>query len=109
MDLVNDRGTKKWTAMMMPEHIHLLNQMWKEKEYKEKPNLDMQQLNEMNSKLQLAIHNNLTVEIKYYEAYDFHMIQGKLEKIDIVNKYIVLENSERKKILFDQIIDVMID
>jgi len=34
MSEVNDRGTKKWTAMMMPEHEEMLHQMWQEQEYK---------------------------------------------------------------------------
>ncbi len=28
---VNDRGTIKWTAMMLPEHAELLNQLKKRK------------------------------------------------------------------------------
>ncbi|WP_158591788.1 YolD-like family protein [Oceanobacillus halophilus] len=105
--MVNDRGTIKWTSMMMPEHINMLNQMWNEKEYKTKPIIDAQQLSEMNTKLQLAIHNNLTVRIKYYKNHDFHTMAGKLKSIDINNKQIVLQGKER--ICLTDILDVIIE
>ncbi|WP_419893407.1 YolD-like family protein [Oceanobacillus kimchii] len=41
---VNDRGTIKWTAMMLPEHAELLNQLKEKKNRKQKPILDEQQL-----------------------------------------------------------------
>ncbi|MFC2947662.1 YolD-like family protein [Virgibacillus sediminis] len=90
MGQLNDRGTKKWTSLMMPEHIQLLNQMWKEKEYKEKPILDEQKMQDINAQLQLAIHNNLTVNIKNNANRDYETIAGKLLKIDSLDKQIQL-------------------
>ncbi|WP_068675133.1 YolD-like family protein [Oceanobacillus sp. Castelsardo] len=95
MSEVNDRGTIKWTAMMLPEHIQLLNKMWKDKEKKAKPMLDEQELEEINMKLQLAIHHHLSVEIKYYSNYDYKMMKGKIKKIDLADKYIQLEDYTR--------------
>lgn len=37
----------------------MLNKMWNQKEWKDKPTLDEQQIEENALKLQLAIHNNL--------------------------------------------------
>ncbi|WP_171046405.1 YolD-like family protein [Lentibacillus cibarius] len=79
---VNDRGTKKWTAMMIPEHEALLRQMWSEQEYKEKPVLDEQQKEEINERLQTAVNNNLTVEVKHYNGRDFLTNKGKVTKIN---------------------------
>ncbi|GIP64468.1 hypothetical protein J32TS6_30230 [Virgibacillus pantothenticus] len=41
--MVNDRVTIKWTSIMLPEHVEMLEEVWKEQEYKEKPILDEQQ------------------------------------------------------------------
>lgn len=29
--VVNDRGTMKWTTMMLPEHVKLLKEMWSQR------------------------------------------------------------------------------
>ncbi|MEC5424295.1 YolD-like family protein [Virgibacillus sp. C22-A2] len=107
--MVNDRGNIKWTAMMMPEHINLLNQMWEEKEYKEKPLLDEQHMYEINMKLHLAISNNLNVFIEYYKDHDFHEINGKLKMIDSTQKYLQLDDENPTEILMENILDVHID
>ncbi|MFC3040405.1 YolD-like family protein [Virgibacillus xinjiangensis] len=109
MGQLNDRGTKKWTSLMMPEHIQLLNKMWEEKEYKEKPILDEQKMQDINAQLQLAIHSNLTVNIKYYANHDYETIAGKLLKIDSLNKQIQLNDEDRTVIPLDSIMDIFID
>ncbi|MGJ9458698.1 YolD-like family protein [Oceanobacillus sp. CF4.6] len=106
---MNDRGSIKWTAMMLPEHIQLLKDMWEQKEYKEKPILDEQQLEEINMKLHLAIHNNLTAEITYYAEHDFKIRNGKLFKIDTRQGFIKIDNDERTKINLHDILDIKID
>ncbi|CDQ39080.1 MULTISPECIES: YolD-like family protein [Virgibacillus] len=79
---MNDRGSIKWTSMMLPEHVELLNRMWAEQEYKEKPVLDEQRLVEMDAQLQLAICNDLTIEIKHYNGRDYLTHRGKLKNIN---------------------------
>ncbi|WP_066189359.1 YolD-like family protein [Amphibacillus sp. Q70] len=106
---MNERGTIKWTSLMLPEHVQMLNEWTEEDNWKTKPILDEQQIEENSMKLQLAIHNNLTVEIKHYKDRYFHMAKGKLYKIDIVNKYIKIDNEERTKINLNDLIDVAID
>lgn len=105
MSEVNDRGSIKWTAMMLPEHIQMLNKMWKDKERKAKPMLDEQELEEINMKLQLAIHHHLPVQIKYYSDYDYKVIKGKIKKIDLADKYIQLD--DYTKIGLMDILDVV--
>ncbi|GIO26370.1 YolD-like family protein [Ornithinibacillus bavariensis] len=104
---VNDRGSIKWTAMMLPEHQELLRRVWKQQEYKDRPNLDEQQIEEINMKLQLAIHDDLSVIIKYYSDNDYKQVRGKLTKIDTMNKCLLLKDGT--KIDFINIIDVKID
>ncbi|WP_067727684.1 YolD-like family protein [Oceanobacillus damuensis] len=106
---MNDRGSIKWTAMMMPEHIQLLNDMWKRKEYKEKPVLDEQQLEEINRKLHMAIHKHLSAEITYYADYDYRKITGKLFKIETSEGFIKVDNEHRTKIYLNNILDIKID
>ena len=109
MGKVNDRGSIKWTAMMMPEQTQMLNEYWSQQEWKEKPILDEQQISDNAMKLQLAIHNNLTVAVKYFKNHDFHTIQEKIYSIDHNSKHIKMDNFERDKVLFTDIIEVSVE
>jgi|SRR5699024_863145 len=103
---VNDRGTKKWSSIMLPEHVKALKQVFAEQEYKEKPILDDQQKVEIDLKLQIAIQNDLTIEIEYFRHHDFHKIKDKVLMIDSLNGYLRLEKVE--KLPVNDIIDVEI-
>jgi hypothetical protein len=103
--MINDRGTKKWTAIMMPEQIAMLQKMFKEHNHKEKPILDDQQLMENATMLQEAIENDLTVEITYFKDHDFHNVDGKILFIQTQNRYLQLDDL---RINLDEIIEVKI-
>jgi len=111
MSEINDRGTKKWTAMMMPEHEEMLQQMWQEQEYKQKPILDEQKQFELSTKLQLALQNDLTVEIEYYDhgIHDFQTLKGKLVMADTLANTLRFDNDENTAIHLDDIMEVVID
>src|SRR5690625_1089400 len=93
---VNDRGTMKWTSIMLPEHIDALNKMWAEQEYKEMPVLDEQQIAENNILLQEALENDLQIRIKHFADHDYKYIEGYLLHIDILNKRLFIEYEEIK-------------
>ncbi|GGF28051.1 hypothetical protein GCM10010954_28930 [Halobacillus andaensis] len=38
----NDRGTIKWTSLMLPEHVEMVQEIFKEQEREEKLQLDEQ-------------------------------------------------------------------
>ncbi len=103
---MEDRGTKKWTSLMLPEHIKALKDMWAEDQWKEKPMLDEQMIVEMNLKLQLAMNEDLTVEIEYFRDHDYHKTRGKLLGVDPLLNYLRLEDLE---IPLDSLVSVWID
>lgn len=104
--MVNDRGTIKWTSIMMPEHVEMLQEILEEQDRKEKPILDEQQQEEINLKLWMALKNDLTVELKYYDKHDFYKAKGKITSINRQNKYIDIAG---QRLPFESIIDVWID
>lgn len=91
---MRDRGNIKWTSMMLPEHQELLNEMWRQKEWKEKPILDEHLLTEINVDLQMALQHDLTIEIEYFKDQDYHKIKGKLLGVDPLLNYIKMEAVE---------------
>lgn len=102
---VNERGTKKWTSIMLPEHVKMLEEMFAEQERKTKPILDEQQLLENNLTLQLAVNEDLQVEIKYYRNHDIKLTRGHLLRIDVFNKILYMKEIE---ISLDDVIGVSI-
>ncbi|HLR52359.1 MAG TPA: YolD-like family protein [Candidatus Avamphibacillus sp.] len=107
-DNINDRGTKKWTSLMLPEHVEALKQMFAEEERKEKPLLDEQKKMEIDLLLQVALNNDSTVEIKYYADYDYQSIKGKLLMIDALNGSLKIESDTLEDIPLQDVIDVTI-
>lgn len=102
---VNDRGTKKWTSLMLPEHVEMLKRAFAEENYQEKPLLDEQQKRKMDMLLTSALHENKAVEIIYFQNHRLKKIQGKPLYIDPWNKYLQLE---RMRIPLADMIDVEI-
>lgn len=105
---LKDRGTKKWTSLMLPEHIELLKDAFAEFEYKEKPILDEQQIIEINTQLKHALKANLAVEIKYYLDHDFYTSKGKLLNIDTFGGYLRLDDENKEEIYLIDIVDVKV-
>ncbi|MFD2628770.1 YolD-like family protein [Oceanobacillus kapialis] len=89
---VNDRGTIKWTSMMMPEHIEILKQLNEQQDWKEKPIISDYQKEEMNLALQLALKDDLTIELEYFKNHDYHKIKGKLLGVDVLNQFVKIED-----------------
>jgi|SRR5690625_4853466 len=79
--MVNDRGTKKWTSLMLPEHIEILKKIFAEQAHQIKPILEEQQIKENEAILKHAIHDQLMIKIKYFQSHDFQIIQGKVTNI----------------------------
>lgn len=99
----NDRGTIKWTSLMLPEHVKMLNDIWQEDNRKEKPILDEQQKIEINGMLQLALKDNLTVAVTYYDDYDHHTVKSKLLSFDVLSKKLKFANG--MEIILEAIIE----
>jgi len=92
-----DRGNKKWTAMMLIEHRDKLKELKEHEDDKEKPILDNQEKEMINTKLQQAIHNNLAITIKYYEDKRFKTITGTIKKTD-VNQGVIFISDKKIKV-----------
>src|SRR5690625_350683 len=102
--MINDCGTKKWTSLMLPEHVEALKNVFAETDYEEKPILDEQQQMEMDIILQLALKDNLTVKIKCFAGYEYQTVEGKPVIIDMLNNCLKLHNDTEIKL--DDVVEV---
>jgi len=101
-----DRGNKKWTAMMLIEHRDRLKELKASEKDRKKPILDDQEKKVINYKLQQALQNSLVVEIKYYADKRFKTAAGKIDNVDINQKYILINN---KKIPLENLLEVELE
>ena len=105
--MLRDRGTIKWTSLMLPEHVELLKEMWQEETKLQKPEMDAQELEMMNRKLKRADHYKDTVQLSVYHNGEIVTITGKIKQIDLNSKIIRLENGHTDRtISFSNIIEV---
>jgi|Wag4MinimDraft_8_1082659.scaffolds.fasta_scaffold00007_3 hypothetical protein len=94
---IKDRGNKKWTAMMLIEHRKKLKELKEHEDDRKKPILDDQEKAVINSRLHQALERNLKVKIKYYRDKRFKTISGRIKRVDVNRKEVVIS---------DEVIDV---
>ncbi len=103
---VQDRGTKKWVSLMLPEHVELLKEVFVE--YKEKPVLDEQKMNEIDRTLKYALQSQDLIELTYFYYGEFRKVVSRLEEIDQWRGFILLKNENGKRISLSNVIDVQL-
>ncbi|MFG6150626.1 YolD-like family protein [Halobacillus sp. B23F22_1] len=108
---MKDRGTIKWTSIMMPEHIEMLKEVWKEDERIEKPVIDEQQMEENSFALQRSMANDLTVKVKYHNGFNFSYASIKVIDMNPSTKKVRGTDPKSKEVLtllFEDISEVTI-
>lgn len=87
-----DRGTKKWTAMMLPEHVAALKDWLDEDQYVEKPEFDDWELQLIQDEVEVAFKRKNVVLIRTWKEGKIKAFQGVIEKINLRTGHILLED-----------------
>lgn len=106
--MIRDRGTKKWTAMMLPEHVSMLKVAWTNYDKTTKPNLDEYQLQEIDEKINRAVEYRLPVIFElWYDGFS-QDLEGVIKKVDHINNLVWISelNGDLHKIKYKSIISV---
>ncbi|MFC4411210.1 YolD-like family protein [Chungangia koreensis] len=74
--MLRDRGSKKWTAMMLPEHLRLLREWQDEDAIPDRKEPDEQQLEEWEFLLSEAMEWNKEVAIRYWKNGNPQEVKG---------------------------------
>lgn len=80
--MIQDRGSIKWTAMMLPEHVKLLREYNESLDKVEKPVLDEQKYEEFNEVICEAMEENITLQFTYYQKGEIKKLVGNIHYID---------------------------
>lgn len=80
--MLRDRGTIKWTSMMLPEHLTQLKQDLIDVSKIEKPSLDDQQIEEMDLLVSEALEFNKELKFKLFNNGFVENITGRVHYIN---------------------------
>lgn len=107
--MIKDRGTKKWTAMMLPEHVSLIRKYNEEQKKIPRPDLDEWDFDIIQENIQIAMHRNVDVEIKTWKDGAFICSVGKLMWVDLKRRVIEMEDVFKSfTVQLDEIVDVTV-
>lgn len=80
---MNERGSIKWTSLMLPEHIQELKRLSQRQYDVNQPVLSEDQQEEIQRKVREAYESQAPVTVEYYENNRIHSISGTIDKVNI--------------------------
>lgn len=93
-----DRGTIKWTSLMLPEHVELLKQMWQEDKKESKPILDSQEIEWINQQILESYEHQLPVQLTFFEDSQTYHVAGQISKLHPETKRINIETGDHEHV-----------
>ena len=104
---VRDRGSKKWVAMMLPEHVQLIRQYNEDTKKIPRPNLDEFDLLAIQEQIEIAMKRNVEIKFKIWKDGEVKYSTGTICWIDLNRKIIEVEDKMHSfQLNFDEIVDV---
>ena len=106
--MIKDRGTIKWTAMMLPEHVHELRELWdKDKKVPERT-IDEQKIELLDYTIKQAITTQMEAKITFYEGNTYIEKLGHIKEVDPYTSLLSLfsPQGQNLKINMNCILDV---
>lgn len=92
--MINDRGSIKWTTLMLPEHVELLRNLRREEQKITKPILDSQEIELIDHALLAAYETNALTEITIYSKYGMKIYLGRIVKLQQQPQSVLLKLEE---------------
>ncbi|QFF98802.1 YolD-like family protein [Psychrobacillus glaciei] len=106
---LRDRGSKKWVAMMLPEHLKLVREYIADQKKSPRPELDEWDIDIIQENIQISMQRNVEVEIKTWKDGAFTYSVGKLTWVDLKNRVIEVEDVFKSFVIrLDEIVDVTV-
>ena len=80
--MMHDRGSIKWSSLMLPEHKRKLRELYQAQFHEKRPILDEQKQEEINGFLLEAQCEEKEIQVVFFRDRGFHRIQGKIKKVN---------------------------
>lgn len=106
--MARDRGSIKWTSLMLPEHVTLLEELWHQDEEVAKPILDEQQQTYINNELMKAYKQREKIQLSVHDKRNRNQYNGYIDQLlPHQNKILLkLDTHEKITISFSSIINI---
>lgn len=107
--MIRDRGSKKWTSLMIPEHVKMLRDFANDEYYRvEKPVLDEQKMEELNEIVCESMEFRRELFITYYKNGHHVSVQGLIHHLDTIQRKlrIVDQKDDHTMILLDDVVHI---
>lgn len=93
---------------MLPEHVKMLKQLIKEEDYVAKPELDEQQLELLQDKIDEAMEFASVITVSYHEDHANKSIVGRICRLDIERRHLYMMDKAEKitRISLEDILDI---
>lgn len=95
-----DRGTIKWTAMMLPEHVKLLREWYDEDHFVPEPQLDEFDFEELAHQIQTAVQTHSMILIYYWNNGDSFIVEGTIKKLPVNTPYFTILSPQGDKRIY---------
>jgi hypothetical protein len=114
---LKDRGTIKWTAMMLPEHVSLIRELERSQNKVKRPVLDLAQIEDMEMIISEAMEFNNPVQFSVFkplpmlngpETGEIVQIEGHIHYINQLRRlfHVVDSKGDTNLIKFEDIVEV---
>ncbi|ACA40712.1 YolD-like family protein [Lysinibacillus sphaericus] len=109
--MIHDRGSMKWTVMMLPEHLDLIRVLRQEQFYDKKRELTEWELEEIEHTIQYAFKMQKLITLMLWNDNNLRDETGLVTGTDTVKKELLIDTDVAiKRIAFDKIQDAkMVD
>ena len=92
--MIRDRGTIKWTAMMLPEHVESVKKALQEDNKITRPILDEDKLQEMELLLLEGMEYNLFLRYDIFKNGSIKQLSGRTIYMDHLKKELRIQDRE---------------
>ncbi|TMW71019.1 YolD-like family protein [Alteribacter natronophilus] len=105
-----DRGTIKWTSLMLPEHVRMLKEHQQSYFKEPKPQLDPQQMEEFERTLCEAMARNCPLSLTCWKDGHFMQVDGYVHYINHAGRklHLVTSDGEAAYVSFTDLTDVKV-
>lgn len=104
-----DRGSKKWVAMMLTEHVGLLREYLGDQDKVARPQLEEWDYDAIQECLEMAMKMKSDTKVKLWKDGEFEYKRGTIEGVDLTRRTIELQDPfYLHQIYLGDIVDVTI-
>ncbi|UQZ76864.1 YolD-like family protein [Niallia circulans] len=106
--MLKDRGTKKWVAMMLPEHVAAVKDEINNQDKIAQPTLDEDKLNDIDVIIHEAMEYNQLLKFSLFNNGYINTLIGRTVYIDYLNNHLRIQDNQNKihYVSFKNLVDV---